>query len=265
MNFEFYQSPSTLILIFDLIYRLNNLVQQLRLQIVNEGCGIVPDSSDTLKELQEERRKNAELWEKYQEVLNKNKKLTCELQKSLNEHTSMIERAFIAEASKDQVEKKLCELTEECNQTIEHLKELGNKTEGSVSEEAYTSLCKMRSKILDLQSEQKQCSQMISKLTDEDDDVKTENDDSGDQSSPGDLDESSMNEKEEAHTLNQVNILYIQIICVIFNICIVIGSEEQPAQRFAEVVERKNEFGRGTVSQQSKLDYVQRKREREQK
>lgn len=167
-----------------------------------------------MKQLQEEKRKNAELWEKYQEVLNKNKILTCELQKSLNEHTSMIEKVFLAEASKDQVEKKLCELQEECNQTIENLKELGNKTESSVNEEAYTSLCKMRSKILDLQTEQKQCSQMISKLADDDDDeVKIENDNGDQTTSPENQEatDESINEKEEAHALNQAKILHIQI------------------------------------------------------
>lgn len=189
------------------LYRLNNLVQELRVQIVNNGCGILSkDTSEILKQLEEERSKNIALQEKYQEVLAKNKKLSTELQKSLSEHTNMIERAFLAEASKDKVERKLTELTEECNQTIEHLKEI--KNESTVNEEAYNSICKMRSKIVDLQTEQKQCGQMILKLADDDvEDLKIENesdDDALESDSPEKFNASDLDEKEEAHVLDQV-------------------------------------------------------------
>ncbi|GBP13460.1 Chromosome-associated kinesin KIF4 [Eumeta japonica] len=96
------------------IIRLNNLVNQLRLQLL----GKMPTSNESndklLEELEQTKAKNVEL-------LKKHKHLTEHLGNMLIENTNLCEKALLAEAAKDKIERKLNELREQCNQTIENL------------------------------------------------------------------------------------------------------------------------------------------------
>ncbi|CAG9105755.1 unnamed protein product [Plutella xylostella] len=97
------------------ILRLNNLVNELRLQLL----GKLPTPSEQNNEhLQEELEKEKA---KYSELLKKHKQVTDYLGMMLIENTNLCEKALLAEAAKDKIERKLNELTEQCNQTIETL------------------------------------------------------------------------------------------------------------------------------------------------
>lgn len=58
---------------------------------------------------------------RYAELLKKHKQVTEHLSNMLIENTNLCEKALLAEAAKDKIERKLNELTEQCNQTIENL------------------------------------------------------------------------------------------------------------------------------------------------
>ncbi|CAH0728238.1 unnamed protein product, partial [Brenthis ino] len=129
------------------ILRLNNLVNELRLQLL----GKLPTISEQNNEkLQEELDKEKV---KYAELLKKHKQVTEHLSNMLIENTNLCEKALLAEAAKDKIERKLNELTEQCNQTIENL----NMTEPSQDDnQKRTSvvdyLKEVKSRLEDLQS-----------------------------------------------------------------------------------------------------------------
>ncbi|KAF9823950.1 hypothetical protein SFRURICE_013487 [Spodoptera frugiperda] len=97
------------------IVRLNNLVNELRLQLLGKMPTISEQNNEQLQEeLDRERAR-------YQELLKKHKQVTEHLSNMLIENTNLCEKALLAEAAKDKIERKLNELTEQCNQTIENL------------------------------------------------------------------------------------------------------------------------------------------------
>lgn len=89
---------------------------------------------------------------KYSELLKKHKQVTEHLGNMLIENTNLCEKALLAEAAKDKIERKLNELTEQCNQTIDNL----NMTEKTDDEHQKTSvvdyLKEIKSRLEDLQS-----------------------------------------------------------------------------------------------------------------
>lgn len=96
-------------------FRLNNLVNELRLQLL----GKLPTPSEANNEkLAEELEKERS---RYAELLKKHKQVTEYLNDMLIENTNLCEKALLAEAAKEKIERKLNELTEQCNQTIENL------------------------------------------------------------------------------------------------------------------------------------------------
>ncbi|XP_053613398.1 chromosome-associated kinesin KIF4 isoform X1 [Plodia interpunctella] len=128
------------------IVRLNNLVNELRLQLI----GKLPTASEQNNEqLQEELERERA---KYAELLKKHKQVTEHLSNMLIENTNLCEKALLAEAAKDKIERKLNELTEQCNQTIENL----NTSEAQDEEAQKTSvvdyLKEIKSRLEDLQS-----------------------------------------------------------------------------------------------------------------
>lgn len=187
------------------MFRLNSTVQQLRLQLLNSGCGFSEDTGRLSEELKRERMKNVQLMDKYEIVLEKNKNLNRMLQEALTENTNIFEKILLAEAAKEKVDQKLTVITEECNLTIDNLQKV---SETSSREEAIQSMCEMRRQIMDLHSEQRQCGQLIQQMIVDDDDSK-----GGDSEGTGEdfvegtpnLNESEINEKEEAHALEQVS------------------------------------------------------------
>ncbi|CAB3246230.1 unnamed protein product [Arctia plantaginis] len=107
------------------ILRLNNLVNELRLQVLGKLPTICEQNNEQLQEeLDKERTK-------YQELLKKYKQVTENLSNMVILNTNLCEKALLAEAAKDKIERKLNELTEQCNQTIENL----NTTSGAVDDE----------------------------------------------------------------------------------------------------------------------------------
>ncbi|XP_063895825.1 chromosome-associated kinesin KIF4 isoform X1 [Helicoverpa armigera] len=97
------------------IVRLNNLVNELRLQLLGKMPTISEQNNEQLQE--ELDREKA----RYAELLKKHKQVTEHLSNMLIENTNLCEKALLAEAAKDKIERKLNELTEQCNQTIENL------------------------------------------------------------------------------------------------------------------------------------------------
>lgn len=89
---------------------------------------------------------------KYSELLKKHKQVTEHLSNMLIENTNLCEKALLAEAAKDKIERKLNELTEQCNQTIENL----NMTDKTDDDQQKTSvvdyLKEIKTRLEDLQS-----------------------------------------------------------------------------------------------------------------
>lgn len=104
---------------------MNNLVNELRLQVLGKLPTICEQNNEQLQEeLDKERTK-------YQELLKKYKQVTENLSNMVIVNTNLCEKALLAEAAKDKIERKLNELTEQCNQTIENL----NTTSAPVDDE----------------------------------------------------------------------------------------------------------------------------------
>ncbi|XP_049877917.1 chromosome-associated kinesin KIF4 [Pectinophora gossypiella] len=126
------------------IVRLNNLVNELRLQLLGKG----PTPSEQNNEhLQEELEKERG---RYAELLKKHKQVTEHLSNMLIENTNLCEKALLAEAAKEKIERKLNELTEQCNQTIENL----NVSEKDTDSQKTVMEClkDMKTRLEDLQS-----------------------------------------------------------------------------------------------------------------
>lgn len=126
------------------IIRLNNLVNELRLQLL----GKVPTDSEQNNEklLEEVEREKA----KYAELLKKHKQVTEHLGNMLIENTNLCEKALLAEAAKDKIEQKLNELTEQCNQTIDNLNESKDDEKNKTTVLDY--IKEIKSRLEDLQS-----------------------------------------------------------------------------------------------------------------
>lgn len=129
------------------IIRLNNLVNELRLQVLGKLPTIAEQNNEQLQE-ELERERN-----RYQELLKKHKQVTEHLSNMLIENTNLCEKALLAEAAKEKIERKLNELTEQCNQTIENL----NTTDKGVDDELQKTnvvdyLKEIKTRLEDLQS-----------------------------------------------------------------------------------------------------------------
>ncbi|XP_063539337.1 chromosome-associated kinesin KIF4 isoform X2 [Cydia strobilella] len=126
------------------IVRLNNLVNELRLQLL----GKAPTESEQTNEklIEEIEREKA----KYAELLKKNKQVTEHLGNMLIENTNLCEKALLAEAAKDKIEQKLNELTEQCNQTIDNLNESKDDEKNKTTVMDY--IKEIKSKLEELQS-----------------------------------------------------------------------------------------------------------------
>lgn len=97
------------------ITRLNNLVNELRLELLGKGpLSRSQSTEDVNEELEKERAKYAELFKRH-------KQMTEHLNYMLTENTNLCEKALLAEAARDKLERKLNELAEQCNQTIDDL------------------------------------------------------------------------------------------------------------------------------------------------
>lgn len=126
------------------ISRLNNLVNELRLQLLGKLPSPNEQNNEQLQEdLDRERSK-------YQELLKKHKLVTEHLSSMLIENTNLCEKALLAEAAKEKIERKLNELTEQCNQTIETLNTSENEENNKTSVVDY--LKEIKTRLEDLQS-----------------------------------------------------------------------------------------------------------------
>lgn len=125
---------------------MNNLVNQLRLELLGKLPTVSEQNNEKLQEELDNERS------KYAELLKKHKQVTEYLGSMLIENTNLCEKALLAEAAKDKLERKLNELTEQCNQTIENL----NMTEKSDDDNRRNSvvdyLKEIKTRLEDLQS-----------------------------------------------------------------------------------------------------------------
>lgn len=128
------------------IVRLNNLVNELRLQLVGKLPTISEQNNEQLQEQLDKEKA------RYAELLKKHKQVTEHLSNMLVENTNLCEKALLAEAAKEKIERKLNELTEQCNQTIENI----NTTDFSQDEGQKTTvvdyLKEIKTRLEDLQS-----------------------------------------------------------------------------------------------------------------
>lgn len=126
--------------------RLNNLVNELRLQLVGKLPTISEQNNEQLQEQLDKEKA------RYAELLKKHKQVTEHLSNMLVENTNLCEKALLAEAAKEKIERKLNELTEQCNQTIENI----NTTDFSQDEGQKTTvvdyLKEIKTRLEDLQS-----------------------------------------------------------------------------------------------------------------
>ncbi|XP_063387336.1 chromosome-associated kinesin KIF4 [Cydia fagiglandana] len=126
------------------IVRLNNLVNELRLQLLGKAPTVSEQNNEKL--IEEIEREKA----KYAELLKKHKQVTEHLGNMLIENTNLCEKALLAEAAKDKIEQKLNELTEQCNQTIDNLNESKDDEKNKTTVLDY--IKEIKSKLEDLQS-----------------------------------------------------------------------------------------------------------------
>ncbi|XP_013171054.1 PREDICTED: chromosome-associated kinesin KIF4-like isoform X2 [Papilio xuthus] len=128
------------------IIRLNNLVNELRLQLVGKLPTVSENSNEQLKEELEMEKA------KYADLLKKHKQMTEHLTNILIENTNLCEKALLAEAAKDKIERKLNELTEQCNQTIDNLSTTDNVPDEDCKNSVVEYLKDIKSRLEDLQS-----------------------------------------------------------------------------------------------------------------
>ncbi|XP_013147803.1 PREDICTED: chromosome-associated kinesin KIF4-like isoform X3 [Papilio polytes] len=128
------------------IIRLNNLVNELRLQLVGKLPTVSENSNEQLKEELEMEKA------KYADLLKKHKQMTEHLTNILIENTNLCEKALLAEAAKDKIERKLNELTEQCNQTIDNLSTTDKVPDEDCKNSVVDYLKEIKSRLEDLQS-----------------------------------------------------------------------------------------------------------------
>ncbi|KAL4708259.1 hypothetical protein ACJJTC_016308 [Scirpophaga incertulas] len=129
------------------IVRLNHLVNELRLQLVGKDPTVSEQNYEELQEVLE--REKA----RYAELLKKHKQVTEHLSNMLIENTNLCEKALLAESAKDKFERKLNELTEQCNQTIENINSSQKSSDNDQHKATVTDYLKeMKSRLEDLQS-----------------------------------------------------------------------------------------------------------------
>ncbi|KAI5632568.1 kinesin motor domain-containing protein [Phthorimaea operculella] len=126
------------------IVRLNNLVNELRLQLLGKSPSTSEQNNEQLQESLEKERA------RYAELLKKHKQVTEHLSNMLIENTNLCEKALLAEAAKEKMERKLNELTEQCNQTIENLNT--SDKDGDPQKTMMEYLKDMKTRLEDLQS-----------------------------------------------------------------------------------------------------------------
>lgn len=127
-------------------YRLNNLVNELRLQLLGKAPTVSEQNNEQLQEdLEREKAR-------YAELLKKHKQVTEHLSNMLIENTNLCEKALLAEAAKDKIERKLNELTEQCNQTIENLNTSQEQNEEMQKTSVVDYLKEIKTRLEDLQS-----------------------------------------------------------------------------------------------------------------
>ncbi|KAJ2953165.1 hypothetical protein O0L34_g738 [Tuta absoluta] len=126
------------------IVRLNNLVNELRLQLLGRSPTTSEQNNEQLQESLERERA------RYAELLKKHKQVTEHLSNMLIENTNLCEKALLAEAAKEKIERKLNELTEQCNQTIENLNT--SDKDGDPQKTMMEYLKDMKTRLEDLQS-----------------------------------------------------------------------------------------------------------------
>ncbi|KAL0819827.1 hypothetical protein ABMA28_007853 [Loxostege sticticalis] len=128
------------------IVRLNNLVNELRLQLLGKAPTVSEQNNEQLQEdLEREKAR-------YAELLKKHKQVTEHLSNMLIENTNLCEKALLAEAAKDKIERKLNELTEQCNQTIENLNTSQEQNEEMQKTSVVDYLKEIKTRLEDLQS-----------------------------------------------------------------------------------------------------------------
>ncbi|XP_038206709.1 chromosome-associated kinesin KIF4 [Zerene cesonia] len=128
------------------IVRLNNLVNELRLQLLGKLPTVSEQNNEQLEE--ELEREKA----RYQELLKKHKQVTEHLGNMLIENTNLCEKALLAESAKEKLERKLNELTQQCNQTIENFNTTDNQDEESQKTTMVDYLKEIKTRLEDLQS-----------------------------------------------------------------------------------------------------------------
>ncbi|XP_072748059.1 chromosome-associated kinesin KIF4 [Anoplolepis gracilipes] len=126
------------------INRLNKIVQELRLAVINQELGITCP------------KEHEELEEKYSILQQKFRDMTEKLNSNLEEIVVMHERAEIAEQAREKIRSAMATLLDEFNQVLEDLNACPE-----VSSERYNVLKAIYGKMLDIQNDERKASEEL--------------------------------------------------------------------------------------------------------
>lgn len=126
------------------INRLNKIVQELRLAIINQEAGI-----SCPKEHEELEEKNNILQQKFRDMTEK-------LNLNLGEIVVMHERAEMAEQAREKIRSAMAKILDEFNQVLQNFNDCS-----AVSSETYDTLKAIYEKMLDIQNDEKKASEEL--------------------------------------------------------------------------------------------------------
>ncbi|XP_017775490.1 PREDICTED: chromosome-associated kinesin KIF4 [Nicrophorus vespilloides] len=169
------------------INRLNKLVQQLRLEIVGQGGPII--CQEELSSLKNE----------IYDLKSKNRNLTVKLSSTITENTALLERVLIFQASNECMSKKLNDLKDTYDITLNNLNVSLESSDVAAIKQHVCNLKEIQSQFTELDKEQKK----------NEDEIKmheitvAKNTLSGEATS-----ETEINERQESHTAQQIAMNY---------------------------------------------------------
>ncbi|KAF2878626.1 hypothetical protein ILUMI_27548 [Ignelater luminosus] len=190
------------------INRLNKLVQQLRLELIGQGGPIICQA-----ELDQLRNENSTL-------KSKNHELTRQLSATLNENTALFERIMLIQAANEQVNKKLLELKEEYNITLNNLNVSVEQNDSDMIKQHVQKLHAMQELFTNINNERQKADDEIRKHERCNSTINLANNDV--------MLESELNEVQENHTKQQM-----VLNCQLQEVTKMLAMKEHLAQQMA--------------------------------
>ncbi|KRT84686.1 Kinesin, partial [Oryctes borbonicus] len=165
------------------INRLNKLVQQLRLELIGQGGPIICQAELEL------------LKKETYDLKQKNHQLNIKLSASINDNTVLFERVHLLESRNEELLKKLKEIQDEYNATLNNLNLSIERSDVAAIKETVNKLESIQAHLTDINSEQAQTMKELRKH--EADNYRSMTTDDSNS-------ESEINEEQEFHTAQQI-------------------------------------------------------------